>query len=258
MAKNSEIDKTNRKMGKARAEEELYICICNQHKMKKIANLLLVFSALSSLSCEKGEPVTPETDATTGASIPSDENENNDNGTAGDGKNLIVFFSRAGENWQVGTVEKGNTAVMVDYMVEATEADVFEIVPETAYPQAYNETLTVATNEKNGNARPEFKGGIENLDQYENVFIGGPIWWGEPPMILHTFCEAYPALKDKTLIPFGTHGGSGVGSYKTMLQKYYPSAKYLESLGISGASVRDAASKTAVENWVKKLGLEKK
>lgn len=227
--------------------------------MKKIANLLFVFFALFSLSCEKGEtPSTQGTDATSGASIPSSEDDENSNGTAGEGKTLIVFFSRAGENWQVGTVEKGNTAVMVDYMVESTGADVFEIVPETAYPQGYNETLTVATNEKNNNARPRFKGGIENLEQYENVFIGGPIWWGEPPMILHTFCETYPALRDKTLIPFGTHGGSGIGSYKSMLQQYYPSAKYLESLGISGASVRDAASKTSVEDWIKKLGLEKK
>ena len=62
----------------------------------------------------------------------------------------------------------------------------------------------------------------------------------------------------KTLIPFGTHGGSGVGSYKTMLQQYYPEAKYLESLGISGASVWDSGSKTRVQDWVKKLCLENK
>lgn len=246
-------------MGKAEEEEELYFCIRNILKMKKITTLLLALFALSSLSCEKGEePATQKTDATTGATIPESGDEDNGDVIADTSKTLIVFFSRAGENWQVGTVAKGNTAVMVDYMVEVTGADVFEIVPETAYPQSYNETLTVATNEKNNNSRPKFKGGIENLDQYENVFIGGPIWWGEPPMILHTFCEAYPALKDKTLIPFGTHGGSGIGSYKTMLQKYYPSAKYLESLGISGASVREAATKTSVESWVKKLGLEKK
>ena len=218
------------------------------------AAILLTALFLFLTGCVKADPTIPETNATTGASIPSEESMDN-GGEAGNGKTLIVFFSRAGENWQVGTVERGNTAIMVDYMKEFTGADVFEIVPETAYPQGYNETLTIATNEKNSNARPKFKGSIENLEQYANVFVGGPIWWGEPPMILHTFCEAYPALKDKTLIPFGTHGGSGVGSYKTMLQKYYPSAKYLESLGISGASVRDAASKASVESWVKKLGL---
>lgn len=225
--------------------------------MKKLVTLLAASLALFTIGCEKGEkPAPQETDATTGSTIPSEKEE--DDATATGGKTLIVFFSRAGENWQVGTVEKGNTAVMVDYMVEATGADVFEIVPETSYPISYNETLDVATNEKNSNARPKFKGSVENIAQYDNVFVGGPIWWGEPPMILHTFCEAYPALKEKTIIPFGTHGGSGVSSYKNMLQNYYPSAKYLESLGISGASVRDAASKTSVQNWVKKLGLDKK
>ncbi len=246
-------------MNNAHARDLPYFCIRNNDNMKKVAALFTASLTLLVTGCDKGDdPVTPETDATTGASIPSDGNDENGNGTAGDGKTLIVFFSRAGENWQVGTVERGNTAIMVDYMKEFTEADVFEIVPETAYPQGYNETLTVATNEKNGKARPNFKGKVENIEQYDNVFIGGPIWWGEPPMILHTFCEAYPALKDKTIIPFGTHGGSGVGSYKTMLQQYYPEAKYLESLGISGASVRDSGSKTKVQDWIKKLGLEKK
>ena len=225
--------------------------------MKTATTILLSALFLTLAGCDKAEPETPETDATTGASIPSEENKE-DGEKAGDGKTLIVFFSRAGENWQVGTVERGNTAIMVDYMKEFTGADVFEIVPASSYPVSYNETLTVATNEKTGKARPEFKGKVEGIDQYDNVFIGGPIWWGEPPMILHTFCEAYPSLKDKTIIPFGTHGGSGVGSYKTMLQQYYPDAKYLESLGISGAAVRDSGSKTKVQDWIKKLGLEKK
>ena len=135
----------------------------------------IFLSALSLImaGCDKANSETTETDATTGATIPSEENKENGE-KAGVGKTLIVFFSRAGENWQVGTVERGNTAIMVDYMKEFTGADVFEIVPEASYPVSYNETLTVATNEKNGGARPKFKGKIENIDQYDNVFIGGP------------------------------------------------------------------------------------
>jgi hypothetical protein len=111
--------------------------------MKKTTTLLMTSLSLLALGCDKGGGATnPETDATTGASIPV---KDGDEGKAGDGKTLIVYFSRAGENWQVGTVSKGNTAVMVDYMLEVTGADVFEIVPETAYPQGYDETLTVAT-----------------------------------------------------------------------------------------------------------------
>ena len=226
--------------------------------MKKLALITLAGFSFGLTCCEPGNLDINEPDATSGASIPSHENEGG-SGTVGDGKTIVVFFSRAGENWQVGVVERGNTAIMVDYMLDATGADVFEIVPESTYPSSYDEMLTVATNEKNNKARPKFKGGIDNLSDYTNIFIGGPIWWGEPPMILHTFCETYKdILKEKTIIPFGTHGGSGIGSYKTMLQKYFPDAKYLESLGISGASIRDASSKTTVENWVKRIGLEKK
>ena len=216
---------------------------------------MTLFAALLTGCTPSISPDEDPVDSTTGASIPSDEHGSE---VAGGGKTLAVFFSSAGENWQVGVVERGNTAIMADYIVEATGADVFEIVPEVAYPSGYEDCKSVATSEKNSDARPKFKGAVKDISQYTNVFIGGPVWWAEPPMILHTFCEAYPQLKDKTIIPFGTHGGSGVGSYKAMLQKYYPDAKYLESLGINGSSVRSNDSKTSVTNWVKKIGLEKK
>ena len=68
-----------------------------------------------------------------------------------------------------------------------------------------------------------------------------------PPMIIRTFMEAHPELADKTIIPFGTHGGSGVGSYTTLIKEYFPNATVLESLGIAGVSIRDASSKQTVE-----------
>ena len=135
--------------------------------------------------------------------------------------------------------------------------DVFEIVPETAYPQGYEDTKTVATAEFNDNARPAIKTDITNIADYETIFIGGPIWWGRPPMLFLTFFEAHPELNDKTLIPFGTHGGSGVSSYISLLKEYFPNATILESLGISGASIRDSSSKGTVENWLKRLGVDK-
>ena len=72
-------------------------------------------------------------------------------------------------------------------------------------------------------------------------------------MIMHTFYEAYPTLKDKTIIPFGTHGGSGVGSCLTTLKKYHPDAKYLESFGISCSEIRSESSKTAVKIGLRRL-----
>ena len=102
-----------------------------------------------------------------------------------------------------------------------------------------------------------YKDEITNVADYETIFIGGPIWWGRPPMLFRTFFEAHPEMDGKTFIPFGTHGGSGVGSYSTLIKEYFPNATVLESLGIEGVSIRDASSKTKVENWLKKLGVDK-
>ena len=219
--------------------------------MKKLMTIALALCAvIAALACGSNDP---DVDGTTGA---TEQTGGDGEGTA-KGKMLVVYFSRADENWQVGYVERGNTAIMVDYIKDLADVDVFEIVPETAYPQGYEDTKTVATAEFNNGTRPAIKNDITNIADYETIFIGGPIWWARPPMIFRTFFEAHPELDGKTIIPFGTHGGSGVGSYKTLIQEYYPNATILESLGISGASIRDAASKTTVESWLKKLGVDK-
>ena len=91
-----------------------------------------------ALSCEGS---VPEADDTTGSTGQTDGNENaNGNATSGK-RSLVVYFSRAGENWQVGNVERGNTAVMVDYIKDMANVDVFEIVPETPYPEDYMECV---------------------------------------------------------------------------------------------------------------------
>ena len=220
--------------------------------MKKLLTITLALCAvIVALACGSN---APEVDGTTGAT----ELTGGDGEGTAMGKMLVVYFSRADENWQVGYVERGNTAIMVDYIKDLADVDVFEIVPEVAYPAAYDECIAYVNNvEIPQNLRPAYKNDITNIADYETIFIGGPIWWARPPMIFHTFFEAHPELDGKTIIPFGTHGGSGVGSYKTLIQEYYPNATILESLGISGASIRDAASKTTVENWLKKLGVDK-
>ena len=97
----------------------------------------------------------------------------------------------------MGVVERGNTAIMVDYIRELADVDVFEIVPEVAYPDGYEDTKTVATAEINNNSRPAYKNEITNIADYQTIFIGGPIWWARPPMIFRTFFEAHPELDGK-------------------------------------------------------------
>ena len=215
--------------------------------MKKIYTLALCLCTLILSSCGgSGSDVDDVTGAT--------EQVNGDRGLA-KGKMLLIYFSRAGENWQVGVVERGNTAVMADYIKELANVDVFEIKSKNEYPVSYNEMLKVATDEVDNNARPEYKDEIKNIADYETIFIGGPIWWSRPPMIFRTFFEAHPELNGKIIIPFGTSGGSGISSYTTLIREYFPKSTVLESLGINGASVRQADSKEKVKNWLNKLGI---
>ena len=218
--------------------------------MKKLLTIALALcSAHMAMACSSNDPEEsnmPESTAQNG--------EGTDKG-----KMLVVYFSRAGENWEVGNVERGNTAVMVDYIQEFADVDVFEIVPQVAYPSNYMECVNYVNDvEIPQNLRPAYKGDIDNIADYATVFIGGPIWCGQPPYIFRTFFEKHSELADKTIIPFGTHGGSGVGSYARVIKEYYPNANVLESLGISGSSIRNASSKTTVENWLKRLGIEKR
>ena len=219
--------------------------------MKKILTMMLGLGCvLMAMACSSGND---DVDGVTGATQPS----GGDEGTA-KGKTLVVYFSRAGENWQVGVVERGNTAIMVDYIKDAANVDVFEIVPEVAYPENYQECIEYVNNiEIPQNLRPAYKGDVENIGDYETVMIGGPIWWARPPMIIRTFLEAHPELANKTLVPFGTHGGSGVGSYTSLLREYFPEATILEALGIAGVDIRSESARTTVGNWLKRLGLDR-
>jgi flavodoxin len=221
--------------------------------MKKVFMTWITFClTVVALACGCNDP---EVDGVTSAT----EQNGEGNGSATGKRSLVIFFSRAGENWQVGNVERGNTAIMVDYIQELADVDVFEIVPEVAYPSNYMECVNYVNDvEIPQNLRPAYKDDIENMADYDNIFIGGPIWCGQPPHIFRTFFEKHAGeLNDKTIIPFGTHGGSGVGSYSTLIKEYYPNATVLESLGISGSSIRNESSKTTVKNWLNRLGFDK-
>ncbi len=170
---------------------------------------------------------------------------------------LMVYFSHAGENWQVGTIDKGNTAEIADYILENVDADVFEIKATDPYPVSYNETLTRVNRERDNNERPSFEGKIENLDQYDAVFIGYPIWYGGLPMIMYTFLEEYD-LGDKMIIPFSTHGGSGWGSTKSELAKLIPNGKFVDGYSIAGTEARKDTTKEAVKKWLEGIELPKR
>lgn len=115
----------------------------------------------------------------------------------------------------------------------------------------YNDLTKLAKEEYESNARPAFKGGVKNLDRYETIFIGGPIWWGTYPQVMFTFFDKYD-LNGKTIIPFSTHEGSGLGSVVSDLKKLYPNANFKTAFCIYGHECRNDLSK--VDKWLKQLG----
>lgn len=229
--------------------------------MKNIMTMLCCLACLAWTASCGDDPLSDD------SILPTEENnggsgnageDGNGNGTAPEeaaGRILIVYFSRAGENWNVGYVERGNTAIMGDYIQEFTGGDVFEIVPQTPYPDDYDTMLEMCRQEVDNDARPAIRTALENLDDYSVVFIGSPIWYGRPPMIMRTFYESYPGLADKTIVPFGTHGGSGISSCTSLLREYFPDAALLESLGIAGDQIRNGQSRTNVQSWLLRIGI---
>ena len=178
----------------------------------------------------------------------SDDNMNNDN------KILVVYFSHNGEQYNVGNVEVGNTAMVASYIKEYLNCDTFEITPEVPYSKVYNEMLDIAKEEQRTNARPKLKNTLSNIDDYDTVFIGYPIWWGEIPNIVYTFLESYN-LDNKTIIPFNTHEGSGnAGTYSDLKNKLINSNVNTNGLAITGSTARTDSGKEQTISWLKSLG----
>ena len=183
-------------------------------------------------------------------------NYNTTNQDSTNGKILIVYFSRAGENYDVGYISVGNTAIMAGFIKDYTGGAIFEIVPVVPYPDGYEATKEVSQQETAGNVRPAIKNPLENLDKYSVVFVGSPVWYGAPPMIMRTFYETYrDKLAGKTIVPFGTHEGSGVNSCTNLAKEYFPDATLLEVLGIKGHEVNN--SRESVEEWLQRIGISK-
>lgn len=158
-------------------------------------------------------------------------------------KILIAYFSATNNTEGIANHIK---AILGD------DADLYEIVPETPYTSAdlnYGDSSSRTTAEQNdANARPAISGGVENMEQYDVVFLGYPIWWGQAPKIISTFLEGYD-LSGKTIVPFCTSGSSGIGSSAANLHDLADGATWLDGQRFSGG-----ASRSEAEAWVNSLG----
>ena len=167
-------------------------------------------------------------------------------------KALVAYFSRAGENYNVGVVEKGNTAVVAEMIAEQTGADLFEIRPVTPYPSDYNEMLAVSRRETQENARPEISNTVDDWDSYDVVFLGYPIWGGDMPKIVYHFLESYD-FSGKTIVPFCTHAGSGLANTVSTIRSECSGAAVLDGFAIEGRTAQNNRDETErmVAEWLK-------
>ncbi len=172
---------------------------------------------------------------------------------------LVVYFSRTGEQYTVGVIDHGNTAIVAEMIADETGADLFEILPEDDhYPMTYAELTDVAKKEQNEKARPAYAGEVPDLSQYDTIFIGAPVWWGDWPMIMYTFFEENAeALAGKNLVPFSTHEGSGLSGFDKKLSSAIPGSTVLKGLATRGNDCQNKQDsvRKSVNDWIADLGI---
>lgn len=156
---------------------------------------------------------------------------------------LVAYFSAT-----------NNTEGVAQHIADSMDADLYEIVPAVPYTSAdlnYNNSSSRTTIEMNDpNSRPEISGSVNNMEDYDIIFLGYPIWWGQAPRIISTFLESYD-FEDKTIVPFCTSASSGIGSSATNLHSLTDGAAWL-----SGQRFSSGASRNTVVSWINGLGLD--
>lgn len=167
-------------------------------------------------------------------------------------KILVAYFSRAGENYGVGNVEKGNTRIVAEMIADATGATLFEIVPMAEYPKDYDDCTAAAKREKEANARPAIKADID-VEGYDIVYIGYPNWWGDMPMPVYTFIEKHD-WNGKSVFPFCTHEGSGLSRTESYVAEACKGAAVGKGLAVKGQTAQNKRDQTRklVDDWLKR------
>lgn len=250
--------------------------------MKKTMSLLLALVMTFSLAACGSQPAeTPDTSDTPPAEsssqqpeeqtpseeqTPTEDQETAD--TTESGKSLVVYFSMPETTDPDNmTQEEDNSVVVIDgevlgntqyvaYVIqENIGADIFRIEPETPYPTDHDTLVDLAAEEQDNNARPAIKDSIEDLEQYDTIFIGYPNWWGDMPMILYSFFDQYD-FSGKTIVPFNTHGGSGFSNTISTIAELEPSAEVNEDgFTVSRNNVQEAEQD--IISWLNDLGYTK-
>ena len=235
--------------------------------MKKVITVLISLLMILSLAAcgnsasQTGQPSTEEkqTADTVNSEEPVENSANAENtdtseGQTNESENPDILEEQATKVLVAYFSATNTTQGIAEHIANGLNADIYEIVPEEPYTDAdlnYNDNNSRTTIEMNDpDARPAISGSVEDMEQYDIVFIGYPIWWGEAPRIVSTFVESYD-FSGKIIVPFCTSGGSGVGSSATNLEQLTDGADWLPGKRLNGSDSQDT-----VMEWVNGLGLD--
>ena len=158
-------------------------------------------------------------------------------------KVLVAYFSRAGENYHVGYIQKGNTEIVAELLAQKTGGDLFHIESVSGYPVGYEEATKVARAERKSGARPALTAAVSDFASYDVIYLGYPIWGANMPMPVYTFLESYD-FSGKTVIPFCTHEGSGLTSTPDKTRAAIPKATVMQGLAIRGTTAQQDRAET--------------
>lgn len=201
--------------------------------MKKLLTMVLTaFIAVMLMGCSSSESSSANTSAPKAAA--SGAVADTIPGGIQGKKVLVAYYS-----WS------GNTKAVAEQIQRETGADIFVIQPAKEYPRDYSECVDVAKRERNENARPAVASAVDNMDQYDVVFVGYPIWWGKAPMFVYTFLESYD-LSGKVVVPFCTTGGTPISGSMADAQKSAAGAQVVKG--------SDSSNPADVSAWLKSIG----
>lgn len=166
-------------------------------------------------------------------------------------KNLIIYYSRKGKNYAGGSIvnlTKGNTEIAAEFIQKAVGGDLFEIETVKSYAKSYDKCIQEAKSELQQNARPELKSYLDSIDQYDNIFVCGPCWWGTYPCAVFSQLERLD-FTGKRVFALMTHEGSGLGRCESDLRKLCAGASFGKGLAVTGSKA--AQSEKLVAEWAK-------
>lgn len=232
------------------------------NKWTKGLFLTMIFLAGCSSDSMNDEPDIGTTETSTSDTVTQQMRET---GIDGEADILIAYFTRPENLEHEPAVEAvsgssfnviddtlvGDVQVIAEMIAEQTGGALFSIQTEVGYPNVYDEHTAFATREVEENARPTLMTDVAEMTEMDVLFIGFPVWWNRAPRAVLTFLETYD-LTDKQIIPFATHGGSGLTNSQNELQTLYPAYDFLEGFAARAGSVEEAEPNLL--NWLDELG----